>query len=148
MRCWHSSKSDYQRSTSRSDRKRRLQSRWRAFVLAWSTALSLYLPWRIASRPQTFGRKLCRTICAGNRYLRSDICRWGGRNITKLPVSICLISTQNIHAYLQMVTRFAPFDEAYGWANSSTDAVVYDSTITQLNSYRASCLLFLFNVDF
>lgn len=45
-----------------------------------------------------------------------------------------------------MRARFAPFDQAYGWANTTTDATVYDPTVTALNGYRVTILLYHFEI--
>jgi hypothetical protein len=49
------------------------------------------------------------------------------------------VQVQNIggssHSYASQSLQVAPFDDAYGWGNSSADATIYDSSITKFNTY-------------
>ncbi|KAI3480520.1 hypothetical protein L1887_57368 [Cichorium endivia] len=39
------------------------------------------------------------------------------------------------HSYASQSLQVAPFDDAYGWGNSSADAKIYDDTLTEFNTY-------------
>ncbi|SNX83743.1 related to KRE6 - glucan synthase subunit [Melanopsichium pennsylvanicum] len=60
-----------------------------------------------------------------------------GRSAPEIDIFEVQVQSKNgaSHSYASQSLQVAPFDDAYGWGNTSADATIYDDTLTEFNTY-------------